>query len=160
MKKVILVSVFCFVAFINGYSQTKQASIKELFHVMQTDTLMDKMFTSMIPGMLKQMQGQITDSVSRTRAEEMTNSVIETIKGISKKMIDEDMVVLYDKYFTQNEINDFISFYKTPSGQKFIKVSPDIQKDLISIMMQKYMPEMQNAMKAKIDELKKMEINK
>ena len=157
MKKVILISMFCFVAFINGYSQTKQESIKELFHAMQTDTLMDKMFSSMIPGMLKQMQNQMTDSVSRARSEEMMTSVMQTMKEITKKLINEDMVGIYDKYFTQNEINDYISFYKTPSGKKFINVTPDIQKDLMSVMMKKYMPEIQNSIKAKIDALKNSE---
>jgi uncharacterized protein len=73
-------------------------------------------------------------------------------------MINEDMVTLYDKYYTQNEINDFIIFYKSPSGQKFTKVSPDIQKDLMMVMMQKYMPEIQKTIKTKIDELKNSNI--
>lgn len=47
MKKVVL--VFYFVSFVNGYSQTKEESIKELFNVIQKDSLMGKMFKSMIP---------------------------------------------------------------------------------------------------------------
>ena len=158
MKKVFLTSVFCFFVFINGYSQTKQESIKELFHAMQTDSLMDKTFASMIPGLMNQMQSQIKDSTTRARSKEMMNSVMQTTKDISKKMINEDLVALYDKYFTQNEINDFIGFYKSPSGQKFINVTPNIQKDLMMVMMQKYMPELQKAIKTRIDELKNSDI--
>lgn len=155
MKKVVLVSLFCVAALINGYSQTKQESIKELLHLMQQDSLTDKMFTSMIPSMLNQMQSQIKDSTSIARSEERMNSTMQSIKEISKKLINEDMVALYDKYFSQNEINDFIAFYKSPSGQKFIKVTPDIQKDLMMIMMQKYMPEIRKAIKTKTEEMKK-----
>ena len=158
MKKMFLTSVFCFVVFISGYSQTKQESIKELFHTMQTDSLIDKSFTSMVPGILNQMQGQIKDSTARARSKEMMISVMQTAKEISKKMLNEDMVASYDKYFTQNEINDFIRFYKSPSGQKFIQVTPDIQKDMMTAMMQKYMPEIQKTIKAKIDESKKGDI--
>jgi len=141
MKKVILAAVLCLSVFCNSYSQAKQESIKQLFHLMQTDSLIDKMFSSMIPQILNQQQMQITDSVSR-------------VKEISTKLINEDMVVLYDKYFSQAEINDFISFYKTPSGQKMINMTPDIQKDLMTVMMQKYMPEMQKSIMVQFENKK------
>jgi hypothetical protein len=83
--------------------------------------------------------------------------MMQTTRLIMKKMMDEDMVALYDKYFSQKEINDYIAFYKTPSGQKFIKVTPDISKDLMMIMMQKYVPQIQEAIKAKTEEMKMSE---
>jgi len=64
------------------------------------------------------------------------------------------MVDLYDKYFTQSEINDYITFYKSPSGQKFLKATPDLQKDMMNILMQKYMPDMQKTIKEAVDKQK------
>jgi hypothetical protein len=157
IKKVIFASVFCFIVSIPGYSQTKQESVKELFHLIRSDSLTDKMFTTMIPVMLKQMQGQTKDSATQARSNEMMSSMMQTVKEISKKMINEDLVALYDKYFTQNEINDLVSFYKTPTGQKFINVSPEIQKEIMTVMYQKYMPEMQKSIKARADDLKNSE---
>ena len=157
MKKVILVSVFCLVAFINGYSQTKKESIKELFNLMQTDSLIDKMSAAIVPNMLNMMQGQSTDSVARARSAELVISIMPSVKELVKKLLDENMVDIYDKYFDQNEINDYIRFYKTPAGQKLIQVSPDIQKDLMEVMSQKYMPELQKNLKVKFDELIKDE---
>jgi len=157
MKKVILISIFFASTLFNSYSQTKQESIKELFHIMQQDSLMDKMFTSMVPMMFNQMQSQLKDSTSRKHSEEMMSTTMQTVKEITKKIINEDMVVLYDKYFTQKEINDFILFYKTPSAQKFIHVTPDIQKELMMVVMQKYVPEIQKTMQAKTDEIKSSE---
>lgn len=142
--------MICAVAAINSYSQTKQESIKELFHLMKQDSLIDKMFTSMTQSMLS----QINDSTARANSKEMMNSTRQTVLEISKKIINEDVVVLYDKYFSQNEINDFIAFYKSPSGQKLINVTPDIQKDMMMVMMQKYMPEIQKSFKAKSEEIK------
>jgi uncharacterized protein len=157
MKKLIFALAFCFIAYSIGYSQTKQESVKELFQLMRSDSLIDKMFATTIPAMLKQMQGQTKDSATLARSNELRNSMMQTVKEISKKMINEDMVTLYDKYFTQNEINDLISFYKSPTGQKFIKVTPDIQKEIMTAMYQKYMPEMQKSLKAKTDEMKNIE---
>jgi hypothetical protein len=157
MKKVIFVLMFCFpVLMTNTYSQTKQESIKEMFKLMQQDSIMDKMFSSMIPAMMNQMKSQfpIKDSMANVRSNEMMKSTMQTVKDISKKMINEDMVGLYDKYFSQNEINDYIVFYKSKSGQKYIKVTPDITKDFMMIMMQKYMPEIQKTIQAKTEEMK------
>lgn len=150
MKKIILVVLICAVAAINVYTQTKQESIKELFHLMKQDLLMDKMFTLMNPSNLN----QIKDSTARTQSKELMNSARQTVLEYSKKMIDEDMVVLYDKYFSQNEINDFITFYKSQSGQKMINVTPDIQKELMTAIKQKYAPEIKKLIKAKEEEIK------
>jgi hypothetical protein len=156
MKKVFLVLMICLPSLLS-YSQTKEETIKELFHLMQQDSLVDKMFGSMIPTMMNQMKSQfpIKDSLATAHSNEMMKSTMQTVKEISKKMINEDMVALYDKYFSQNEINDFIAFYKSPSGQKFIKVTPDIQKEMMIIMMQKYMPEIHKTINAQTEEMKK-----
>ena len=155
MKTLILISAFCFVTIINSYSQTKQESIKELFQLMKQDSMIDKTFSTMLPSMINQIQGPVKDSASVARSKELMNSSFETLKIITKKLINEDMVIIYDRYFSQNEINDFISFYRSPSGQRLINLTPDISKDVMMIMMQKYVPEMHNSMKAKMEELKK-----
>jgi hypothetical protein len=154
MKNVVFLLIFCFTS-LASYSQTKQESIKELFHVMQVDSLTDKMFSSVFPSMFKQMRSQFPakDSLSVVRTNEIMKSIMEMAKVINDRMR-EDMVPLYDKYFSQNEINDYIAFYKSPSGQKSIKLMPEIQKDIMNIMMQNYMPEMQKKIKEKAEEMK------
>ena len=154
MKTITFISLFCFIVIINNYSQTKQESIKELFKLTKQDSMIDKTFNAMLPIMFKQMESQIKDSTSRARSQEMKDYSFQKVKEIVKMMINEDMVIIYDKYFSQDEINDFIGFYKSQSGQKFVKVTPDIQKELMTIMMQKYMPDMQKSLKAKMEEMK------
>lgn len=153
MKKVILSSIFCFFILASSHAQTKQASIKELFHLMQTDSIMEKTFASIIPSMLNQMPSAIKDSTSLAQRDKMMGGIMKIAKDICTKMINEDMVVIYDKYFSQAEVNDFIRFYKTPAGQKFIKMTPTIQGDLMNIMMQKYMPEMTKSIATTISEI-------
>jgi hypothetical protein len=103
--------------------------------------------------MFSQMQEQNKDSISSERSKEIMESFMQEAKAMSMKMINDDMVTLYDKYFTQDEIDDLIKFYKTPSGQKYIEVMPEISKDLMTVMMQKYIPEIKKSIKAKTDEL-------
>lgn len=157
MKKIALVFLLCAASMFSGYSQTKQESIKELFHLMRQDSLMDKMFSSMIPAMVKQMQSQmpVKDSTAMARSNEMLSAVMQTVKEISKRMIDEDAAQMYAKYFEEKEILDLITFYKSTTGQKLISVTPDIQKELMTVMMSKYIPEIQKTIKEKAEEMKK-----
>jgi hypothetical protein len=73
---------------------------------------------------------------------------------VTKQMVYTDMVIIYDKNFTHQEIKDFIRFYKTPSGQKMIAMEPRVQQELMQMMAKQYMPELQAKFKAKLAELK------
>ena len=84
----------------------------------------------------------------------MIKATMPIMRDIAKRMMDEDMVTIYDKNFNKKEIKDFIRFYKSRSGQKFIKTQPEIQKELMPILFQKYMPEIQKSIKAKMEEMK------
>lgn len=157
MKKLVFVLLFCSAAFINGYSQPKQELIKELFNVMKQDSMIERTFSSIIPSMFNQMQGQAKDSTGRARSQEAMKATLPVMKDIIKRMMDEDMVAIYDRNFSEKEIKDFITFYKSPSGQKFVKTQPKIQKELMPIFIKKYIPEIAKATKAKMDELKAKE---
>lgn len=154
MKKTVFVLFLCISVFTNGFSQTKQESIKELFHIMKNDSMMNKMLDSMVPTMAGQMQSEMKDSVTRARSTDIMNISMQAVKGFIPQMMD-DMALIYDKYFTEKEIKDFIVFYKSPSGQKYLNLSPEIMKEFMGTMMKKYMPEMKKTMKDKIEELKK-----
>jgi hypothetical protein len=80
---------------------------------------------------------------------------MERTREMVKKVMDEEMVDIYDKYFTQQEINDFITFYKSKSGQKMVAREPDIQKDIMIIMMKKFTPEFQQSMMNEMEEIRK-----
>jgi uncharacterized protein len=157
MKKLAFVFLICTATLSNSYSQTKQDLIKELFKVMKQDSVIDRTFSATIPAMLKQVQSEGKDSLAKAKSQERIKATMPIVRDIAKRMMDEDMVVIYDKYFTESEIKDFIAFYKSPSGQKFVNTTPLIQKDLMTVMFQKYMPEMQKAMKEKMEEMKATE---
>ena len=147
MKKTAILLFFSALFYTNSFSQTKQESIKELFHLMKQDSLIDKMFGSVFPGMMAQMAPKTATAADKQKMEESMKSAMKVVQNITKRMVNEDMVLIYDKYFTEQEIADFATFYKTPSAQKMLTSMPDIQKDIMTIMMQKYMPEIQKSIK-------------
>ncbi len=140
------------------YSQSKQEYIKELFVVMQQDSLMDQMGKNMVQGLLLQKQMikkehpvHIAKSTKQLDEISDVNKMVEKTMIMMKRFVKEDMIGIYDKHFTIDEIKDYIQFYKSPSGQKFQKESPKLQNEIMMVMMQKYMPEMKKEMELKSD---------
>ena len=134
MKKIILVSILITLTAFTALSQTKQssakqASIKHLFSLMKTESMLDNLA---LP-----FQGLGNDSTAKSS----NSSFMESFKPIMNKIMNEDMVELYDKYYSKSEINDMIRFYKSKTGQKMITTSPELQKEMMSIMQTKYMGE-------------------
>jgi hypothetical protein len=157
MKKIFIILILGFYAFSNTYGQSKEELIKQLFKVMHQDSLIDKTFNNMLTVMLKQVQTEKKDPAEIAKLQERIKTEIPVLKDILGRMMDEDMVPIYSKYFTGNEIRDYIAFYQSPSGQKFINNTPYIQKDLMEVMYQKYIPEIQKAVKEKMEEINKNE---
>jgi hypothetical protein len=58
----------------------------------------------------------------------------------------------YGKYYSTQEIRDLTSFYKSPTGRKFIQVQDQVGRDVVNGLMQKYMPQ---AIKATRDQADK-----
>jgi hypothetical protein len=152
MKKSIFLILFSVCFFSGSFAQSKQESIKELFLIMKNDSMMNKMLDSMIPSMASQMQSQVKDSVASAKSINIMNVSMQAVKGLIPQMMG-DMALIYDKYYTEKEIKDFIVFYKSPSGQKSLNLAPEIMKEFMGTMMQKYMPEIQKTMAAKMEEL-------
>ena len=129
MKKTILLSIILTVTTFTVMSQTKQESIRELFSLMKTESMLDNLA---IP-----FQGLQKDSTSKG----LNSSFMNSFKPMFKKIMDEDMVPLYDKYYSHKEINDIIRFYKSKTGQKMITTTPELQKEIMKIVQTKFMGE-------------------
>ena len=152
MKKSYLIAAILISVSLFAQAQPKKESIKVLFELMQQDSLINKTFAAITSSLVSNMTGQL-DSSYRDRMARVMEKSMEASKQVAKRMINEDMIDIYDKYFTQEEIDDFISFYKSKSGQKMISRIPDIQKDIMTIMSQKYTSSLQQEIMNQFDEI-------
>lgn len=129
---------------------------------MHQDSLINKTFDAMSSSMATQMTTIFKDTIytktginySDKLAKIMQKSM-ETSKENAKKLINEDMVAIYDKYFVIEDIESFITFYKSKSGQKMLEKLPEITKDIMTVMAVKYQPNMQQSMMKEIEEMMK-----
>lgn len=149
---IIPVLLLC-VTFIS-FGQDKSADLKKLFTLMNTDKMLDDMMNNMIPAMKQQAGAQIQGADAKEKMEKYIEFLMTETKELSKKLINEEMVQIYDKHFTATEIKDLIVFYESPTGQKMLAKTPEITKDLMNAMVTKYMPEYQERLRKKLEELK------
>jgi uncharacterized protein len=59
-----------------------------------------------------------------------------------KKITEEVSYEIVDKYYTADELKDLIAFYKTPTGQKSIKLTPQIFADTMQKTDEKLLPQL------------------
>ena len=154
MKKVFLLATLVILMSFNLSAQTKKDKIIQLFGLMNTD----KMVNTMVGNMSKMFQNQsseLKNSKNDSIQQEYFSYVMSETKEFSKKLINDDMVNIYDKYFTEQEIQKYIDFYNTPAGKKFIDQSPNIQNDMMTNVINNYLPDLKTKFKNKLDELNK-----
>lgn len=149
MRKLTFVLFLCFGFLACGYSQTKQESIKELFQLMKQDSAAMKTFDSLAP-MLAQKGNQPMDSVAKAKAE----GSMMMLKGMVKmiiSMMTEEKIKWYDRYYTQDDINQLLAFYKSPIGRKYVSTTPEITKEIV-IKLLKDLPDLQKKLNPKSEQ--------
>jgi uncharacterized protein len=150
----------------------KQAAIKELIALINVDNKAEEM----VEMFDKQMSGTrvaiinsildertdlseaerktLRDSIS-VRSEEYARRFRERLmqKLNYNEMIDEISMLIYDKYFTLEEIKDLVAFYKTPTGQKTLRTMTPLMTDTMRMMSERLLPKIPVV----LDELQKEE---
>lgn len=135
MKKIVLalfVAVICLTFSVDSFAKEKsiapekEAAIEELFDLTMSDALVEtwaELFTQLF------VQAA---SVDRTNDEE---ELIRVIGEVTKEVVveefpslEKEFIPIYDEFFTLEDIEALIAFYKSPAGQKFIDVTPAFTK--------------------------------
>ncbi len=136
-------------AIMNAMSAQVQKDMLEIFSQMiSTDTS--------IPAAQRPLVQQlVAESAQRSarRFKELFNQRINYAQ-----MVEEVSYQVYDKYYTTEELKDLVAFYRTPTGQKTIKVMPQLFSESMSLTSARLMPLVQPLMREVMDEeMKKLE---
>ena len=132
MKKLFIITMLIFTMNITVFSAEtpKQKKIKELFQVMDIQETTNEMSQMMLndTGNMK---------LSKNQKAAMQKEMQSMMDYVLNKQAE-----LYDKHFTEQEIDDILNFYKTPAGKKIIEETPKITKELFTDLMENYYPDM------------------
>lgn len=151
IKRTAILALTCSIVLPNGFAADQpptEASIKQLLEVGQAHKLTDAMMAQM-DGLMKQAmqqaaQGQrlsskIQKDIERRHAE---------IMGAVKEVLDwnklEPMYVrVYQKSFSQQEVDGLLAFYKTPTGQAVLNKMPVVLQNTTTEVQQMMQPMIQ-----------------
>jgi uncharacterized protein len=133
-----------------------EASIKQLLEVAQSRKLIDSV--------MAQMENLMQQSIAQaTRGQQIPPKVQKDIDArrtemiaMMKELLDwnklQPMYVrVYQKTFSQQEVDGMIAFYKTPAGQAVIGKMPSVLQNTIDEMQQLMAPVMQKMQKMQQD---------
>ena len=142
-------------------SPPSEASIKELLELSQAKKLIDSVMT--------QMDGLMTQTIQQaTQGQEVPPKVQKDINkrqaevvGLMKELLDwkklEPMYLrVYQKTFSQQEVDGMIAFYKTPAGQAVIAKMPAVMQNTMDEMQQMMGPVMQKMQRMQQDVVAEM----
>jgi hypothetical protein len=170
-KLTILLFLFTFALLAQANAQDavapeKQAAIKEITTLMDSDNQLQQLIEIFSTQMdetrtltVKAVLNERTD-LSAADKKQMTDYLLAGDSVASKKyqqrlmakidyrtMMNEMMLVVYDKFFSLEELKDIIAFYKSTTGAKLLKLMPEIAAESMKLTQTKLLPRILDAMK-------------
>jgi len=138
----------------------KQAAIKELLDAIDAQKLVGAIGNSaqmqakqLVPAILSDALTEnksLTDKQKQASVPTLQKTAVPKLVDSAGQVFATDafrqdaMQAQYDayaKYYSTQEIKDLTTFYKSPTGRKFIQVQDQVGRDVVNGLMQKYMPQ-------------------
>ena len=165
LKRILLVlALSCPVAYAVD-TPPSEASIKQLLAVTEVHKLLDS-WVAQMDGLMKNAMQQATQgqSVSPQIQKDIDKRVSETT-SMFKEILDwnklEPMYVrVYQKSFTQAEVDGMLAFYKTPAGQAVINKLPVVMQNTMTEMQTMMGPVMQRVQRMQRDVVAEIQAEK
>lgn len=128
----------------------RQALAEELLTIMDMQSSIEQSFAKvkqMLPQQMKSMQQAMgTTNVPESVSAQTTKIFDLVAEELSWNKMKAEYVALYAETLNEQELRDLIAFYKTPTGQSFVKKQPELMQRAMEInqkLMIKIMPKIQ-----------------
>jgi len=133
-----------------------EASVKQLLELAQAHKLIDTM-TSQVDTLMKSAMQQVTNGrpvpIEAQKIFDKCHNDVMTImrEEFSWEKLEPMYVRIYQKSFSQQEVDGMIAFYKTPAGQAVINKLPTVMQNSLIEVQQMMGPMMQRIQKMQQD---------
>ena len=129
-------------------SPPSEASVKQLLEVTHAhqlvDTIMTQMDTLMKNAMQQATQGQPVPPKVQQTFDKTHSEIMSAVRSeMSWDKLEPMYVRIYQKSFTQQELDGLVAFYKTPAGQALISKMPTVLQNTMGEVQQMMGPMMQ-----------------
>lgn len=130
-----LIGLLIFSLPVVGYADeaSHRAAAKEFFELTKIPEIANATMRESINSALMQVP-------NREKYQDIVDDVIS--KYISFEKVEDQYITYHMQLFSEQELRDLIAFCKTPTGQKYIRASPELNQYMTQLMV----PLVQNAM--------------
>jgi len=168
MKKIVVALIASFAlangAFAADAAPANAAAVRELLDAMNYratwQASVDQM-SKALPGMMRQ-QIETTIKANTTLTEAQKQQQLKQVESDLPKMaevtrnvlsdpamvadMEAELVALYSRHFTADELKQIAAYYRTPIGAKSLQVMPQVMAESMAISQRITMPRLQKAM--------------
>lgn len=127
MKTIVTLMMVCLTINVSLAQEAEKLSpAMELMKLMSIEETMENTSKATFAPFLQQLRtkGMAEEGVQEVKeASDVYFSQVASDPDLKK-----EMAGLYEKQFTQNELKDLVEFYKSPLGQKALKMMPEMTK--------------------------------
>lgn len=125
-----------------------EASIKEMLALSDARKIVDSMFAQVNGMMRTTMQQSIGAREVSPEEQKTLDSVSSKVVAVMQEELSWDKleplyVSIYQKSFTQEEVDGLIAFYKSPAGAALMKKTPVVMQQSMAAMQERMGPMMQ-----------------
>jgi hypothetical protein len=162
MQKITLIIILLFAFATQAQSPAKQDNLEKLFEVMDTNSMMDTMWSQMRSMIMNIQEQESMTAEELAIVDKYTKQFTAIMKEeMSWNAMKEDLRQVYRQNYTEQEIGDMLAFYQSSTGQKMLLIMPVLMQESLKIgqsLAEAAMPKlMQNRqqMNEELAELKK-----
>jgi hypothetical protein len=132
VAKILPAMVLCLLAALAVHAEepaASEASIRELFAVMETEKMVDRMYGQLDAMMQASMQQAIaghpvTPEQQKIIDETRTKLVALYKEDMTWSSLEPTVIAIYRKSFTEAEVKGMIGFYRSPAGKAVVAKMP------------------------------------
>lgn len=141
---------FVFVVFsvgVHADESSKQAKLSELVNVMDMDAMVESMYSQMevlMQNMSTQMGVQASEQATFDKYYSQMITLLQD--ELSWEKMEPSVVDIYNRNFSEKEIDDMLAFYKTETGQSLLTKMPVVMQESMQMsqaLMQSAIPKIQ-----------------
>jgi len=105
----------------------KEASIRELMNATGAKDLGKQL----VQAGMEQFRSSVEDSQpNNPRAKQFVDAFVSKFqRHFDPNSLTETIIPIYDKYFTSEDLNGLLAYYRSPLGQRMLKVLPEVTRE-------------------------------
>ncbi|MDJ0683088.1 MAG: DUF2059 domain-containing protein [Alphaproteobacteria bacterium] len=124
-------------------SPAKDAALVELMDEMNIDGMWGDMVRAMADPVMAQLSQQFPNAPDDVKRG--INDIVLQSLGELKPLVVSSVARLLTKYYTAEEMQDLVAFYRTPTGRKSLQLMPALNQEIMALtpqIQQEVMPKM------------------